>query len=120
MQSYFGFLAGEDLVKGPSSFVDLASAQKEFISKVLAPGHLMVLKSVTMTVVVILVQPLSSVQLFKTPHGQQHIRPHCPYYLPVFAQVHVHWVGDAIQPSHPLPPSSPFTFNLSQHQDLFQ
>ena len=67
MQSYFGFLAGEDLVKGPSSFVDLASAQKEFISKVLAPGHLMVLKSVTMTVVVILVQPLSSVQLFKTP-----------------------------------------------------
>ena len=27
------------------------------------------------------------------------------------AQVHVRWIGDAIQPSHPLPPSSPFAFN---------
>ena len=33
------------------------------------------------------------------------------------AQVHVHWIGDAIQPSHPLLPSSP-AFNLSQHQGL--
>ena len=30
-----------------------------------------------------------------------------------FAQVHIHWISDAIQPSHPLPPSSSFTFNLS-------
>ena len=37
-----------------------------------------------------------------------------------FAQVHVHWISDAIQPSHPLLPSSPSAFNLSQHQDLFQ
>jgi len=29
------------------------------------------------------------------------------HYLPEFAQTHVHWVGDAIQPSHPLLPSSP-------------
>ena len=65
MQRSFGFLAGEDLVKGPSSFVDLASAQRGFISKVLAPGHLIVLESVTMTVVVILIQSLSSIQLFK-------------------------------------------------------
>ena len=36
-----------------------------------------------------------------------------------FAQSHVHWVGDAIQPSHHLPPSS-FAFSLSQHQCLFQ
>ena len=43
-----------------------------------------------------------------------------PHYLPEFAQVHVHWIGDAIQPSHPLLPSSPFAFNLSQHQGLFQ
>ena len=42
------------------------------------------------------------------------------YYLPEFAQIHVHWAGDAIQPSHPLPPPSPFAFNLSQHQGLFQ
>ena len=42
------------------------------------------------------------------------------WYLPEFAQTLVHWVSDAIQPSHPLPPSSPFAFNLSQHQGLFQ
>ena len=40
--------------------------------------------------------------------------------LPEFTQTHVHWVGDAIQPSHPLSSPSPPTFNLSQHQDLFQ
>ena len=34
------------------------------------------------------------------------------------AQTHVHRVGDAIQPSHPL--SSPPAFSLSQHQGLFQ
>ena len=32
-------------------------------------------------------------------------------------QTHAHWVGDAIQPSHPLPPPSPPALNLSQHQD---
>ena len=42
------------------------------------------------------------------------------HYLPEFVQIHVHWVGDAIQPSYPLPPSSPFAFSLSQHQGLFQ
>ena len=39
--------------------------------------------------------------------------------LPELAQTHVHWVGDAIQPSHLLPPTSPFAFSLSQHQGLF-
>ena len=34
------------------------------------------------------------------------------------AQTHVHWVSDAIQPSHPLSSSSPPAFNLSQHQGL--
>ena len=37
-----------------------------------------------------------------------------------FAQTHVHWVGDAIQPSHPLSSPSPPALNLSQHQGLFQ
>ena len=36
--------------------------------------------------------------------------------LPEFTQTHVHWVGDAIQPSHPLSSPSPPAFNLSQHQ----
>ena len=35
-------------------------------------------------------------------------------------KTHVHWVGDAIQPCHPLSSLSPPTFNLSQHQGLFQ
>ena len=39
--------------------------------------------------------------------------------LPEFTQTHVHWVGDAIQPSHPLSSPSPPTFNPSQHQGLF-
>ena len=30
-----------------------------------------------------------------------------PHHLPEFAQVHVHWIGDAVQPSHPMLPSSP-------------
>ena len=43
---------------------------------------------------------------------------HCQ--LPEFTQTHVHWVGDTIQPSHPLSSPSPPAFNLSQHQGLFQ
>ena len=42
------------------------------------------------------------------------------HYLPEFAQTHIHWVGDAIQASHPLLPPSPLTLCLSQNQDLFQ
>ena len=42
------------------------------------------------------------------------------HYLLEFAQIHVHRVGDAIQPSHPLLPPSLCAFNLSQHQNLFQ
>ena len=37
-----------------------------------------------------------------------------------FTQTHVHWVGDTIQPSHPLLSPSPPAFNLSQHQGLFK
>ena len=42
------------------------------------------------------------------------------HHLLEFAQVHVHWVGDAIQPSPPLSSPSPRVFNLSQHQGLLQ
>ena len=40
--------------------------------------------------------------------------------LPELAQTHVHQVGDAIQPSHPLSSPSLPDFNLSQHQGLFK
>ena len=52
------------------------------------------------------------------PHGLQHARLPSPSF-PELAQAHVHRVGDAIQPSHPLSSSSP-ALNLSQHQGLFQ
>ena len=42
------------------------------------------------------------------------------HYRPEFAQTHVHWVDDAIQPSHSLFPPSPSALNLSQDQSLFQ
>ena len=42
------------------------------------------------------------------------------YQLPEFTQTHVHRVGDAIQPSHPLSSPSPPAPSPSQHQSLFQ
>ena len=42
-----------------------------------------------------------------------------PHHLLECAQVHVYWISDAIQPSHPLS-HSPSAFSLSQHQGLFQ
>ena len=42
------------------------------------------------------------------------------YHLLEFAQARVHWISDAIQPSHPLSSHPPPAFNPSQHQGLFQ
>ena len=60
-----------------------------------------------------------SCPIFAT-HGLQHLRLPCLSPALKLAQTHVHLVGDAIQPSHPLLPNSPLTLNLSQHQGLFQ
>ena len=57
---------------------------------------------------------------FLWPHGLQDARPPCHHQLPEFTQTHVHWVCDAIQPSHPLLSPSPPALNLSQHWGLFQ
>ena len=54
------------------------------------------------------------------PHRLQHARLPCSPPTHELAQIHIHWVGDAIQPSHPLFSLSPPVFNLSQHQGLFQ
>ena len=59
----------------------------------------------------------SIVSNFLQPHGWQHTRLHCPSPFPI---PHVHRVGDAIQPSHPLSSPSPPILNLSQHQGLFK
>ena len=51
-----------------------------------------------------------------------HSTPGLPVHhqLPEFTQTHDHWVGDAIQPSHPLSSPSPPVPKSSQHQGLFQ
>ena len=54
------------------------------------------------------------------PDGLLHVRPPRPSPTPGFTQNHVHWVGDVMQPSHPLLSNSPPTINLSQHQGLFK
>ena len=41
------------------------------------------------------------------PHGLQLVRLPCPSPTPAACSTHVHWVGDVIQPSHPLSPSHP-------------
>ena len=62
------------------------------------------------------VQSLNRVQLFATPWTAAH-QASLSWRL---LKTHVLWVGDAIQPSHPLLSPSPPAFNLSQHQGLFQ
>ena len=54
------------------------------------------------------------------PHESQHARPPCYHQPSEFTKTHVHRVGDAIQPSHPLSSPSPPAPNSSQHQGLFQ
>ena len=53
-------------------------------------------------------------------HEQQHTSLPVHHQLPESTQTHVHWVDDAIQPSHPLSSPSPPALNLSQHQGLFK
>ena len=64
-------------------------------------------------------QSLSHVQLWEPTDCSM---PGFPVHhqLPELTQTHVHPVGDAIQPSHPLSSPSPPAFNLSQHQSLFK
>ena len=67
-----------------------------------------------------IVQFLSHFSNSLWPHGLQTTSFPVLHYLPEFAQTHVHWIGNAIQPSHPLLSSSAPAFSLSQHQGLFQ
>ena len=66
----------------------------------------------------VVAQPLSRVQLCDPMNCSTQDFP--VLYLPEFAQTHVHWVSDAIQPAHPLLPPFPPALNHSQHQGLFQ
>ena len=71
--------------------------------------------------------PLSRVQFSHSVMStlcdpMNHSTPGLPvkHQLPEFTQTHVHRVGDAIQPSHPLSSPSPRALSLSQHQGLFK
>ena len=75
------------------------------------------------------IQSLSSVQFSPVTQScstlcepTNHSMPGLPvlHQLLEFIQTHVHWVNDAIQPSHPLLSPSPPVLNLSQHQGLFK
>ena len=75
-------------------------------------GHLLLLSSVSSVA--------QSCPTYCDPmDGNQPVLP-VHHQLPEFAQTHIHWVSDAIQPSHLLSSPSPPIFNLSQHQGLFQ
>ena len=63
------------------------------------------------------IQSLSRVWLFAT---QWIAARQASLSITKFTQTHVHWVSDAIQPSHPLSSPSPPAPNPSQHQSLFQ
>ena len=65
------------------------------------------------------VQSLSRLRLFATVDCST---PGLPvlHYLPEFTQTHVHLVGAASQPPHPLSSLSAPAFSLFQHQGLFQ
>ena len=79
-------------------------------------------------VITIFLKSISSVQFSSVARSYPTLQPHELHMpgLPVhhqlleFTQTHVHWVGDAIQPSHPLSSPSPPSPNPSHHQSLFQ
>ena len=67
-----------------------------------------------------LVQLLSHVRLFTTPWTATRQASLSITNSQSLLKLNVHWVDDAIQPSHPLSTPSPPTFSLSQHQGLFK
>ena len=69
---------------------------------------------------VVVVQSLSCVWLFVTPWTAARQASLSSTVSWSWLTPHVHWVGDAIQPSHCLLPPSPPAFSFSQHQGLFQ
>ena len=77
-----------------------------------------VYSSVFCFVLFFLIYSVSYVQLFMTPWTAA-CQASLSFTTSEFAQIHVHWVGDAIQPCHPPLPPSPFAFHLSQHHSLF-
>ena len=98
-----------------------------FVTTTISYTHLEVIHSIFIPLLIFMEFIAYSVQFSCSvmsdslwPLESQHTRPPCPSPTPEFTQIHVHWVGDAIEPSHPLSSASPPDLNLSQHQSLFQ
>ena len=70
--------------------------------------------------VIVVVQPTQLCPTLCNPMDSSTPGLSVPHHLLKFAQVHMHSIGDATHPSHPLTPSSPSALSLSQHQGLFQ
>ena len=107
------------------SLSDLSSLpfHKQCINIPFAPQshpHLTFLVFLILSIQFSSVQLLSRVRLFATPWiaARQAFPVH--HQLLEFTQTHVHWVSDAMQPSHPLSSTSPPAPSPSQHQSLFQ
>ena len=94
----------------------LTQSVSDSVGSVLTPTN-----SPTFQTPVGILQFSSVTQSLRTPqpHGLQYASFSVNRQLLELAQIHVHRVGDAIQPSHPLSSRSPPAFNLSQHQGLF-
>ena len=70
---------------------------------------------------VVLISSVQSLSLIQLCNSMDCSMPGFPvlHQLPELTQTHVHWVCDAVQPSHPLSSPSPPAFNHSQYQGLF-
>ena len=83
-------------------------------------AHLSIRPDATNTPSIVdVVQSLSHVQVFATPWTAACLAS-LSFFFSEFTQTHVYRVSDAIQPSHPLSPSSSLALTLSHHQGLFQ
>ena len=105
-----------------SSFPTFATYGKDLTQKCLRPNLFLIL-FLTNNISSVSVQFSSVTQSCPTLCNPMNCStPGLPVHhqLPEFTQTHVHRVGDAIQPSHPLSSPSPPAPNPSQHQSLFQ
>ena len=116
--------------EGDQSWVFIGRTDAEAETPVLWPphakswGHLSSLDEATSSKFLVMCVQFSSVtqSCLTLCDPMNRSMPGLPVYhqLPEFTQIHAHWVGDAIQPSHPLSSPSPPAPNPSQHQGLFQ
>ena len=94
--------------QSPTLQVDSLTAEPQ-----VKPSHVYQVSSVQFS------HPVLSNSLRPMNHSTSGL-PDLHHQLPESTQTHVHRVGDAIQPSHPLSSPSPPAPNPSQHQSLFQ